>query len=313
MTSRQSPNALLRMTRFPLSIASPRPLPLSLVLTCLLVGLGFTLPGCTPQQEEEPVVALVNGRAITKTEFDLRWEELSEATRSRYEKEGGKRRFLDELVTRELLLQEGRRRGIDQDDAIREKAQRYKEQLILDELLKGKLQSKVEITKDELDAYFEAHASELLDPLKVQVSLMLLPNLYAAKDLESQVNQGGNFGNFAKRYSIHEKSKANGGDLGPYRKGLVVPEVDEVIHSLKPGLTSAPIKTTEGYYLVRTTPLDKETIEADLATQERLRQELLADKRRRRFEDVIADIRANATVRLGDTSRYVTEEPGVTQ
>jgi len=271
------------------------------------------LPGCAPQHEEEPVVALVNGRAITKTEFDLRWEELSEATRSRYEKDGGKRRFLDELVTRELLLQEGHRRGIDQDDAIREKAQRYKEQLILDELLKGKLQSKVEITKEELDAYFEAHASELLDPLKIQVSLMLLPNLYAAKDLESQVNQGGNFGNFAKRYSIHEQSKANGGDLGPYRKGLVVPEVDEVIHSLKPGLISAPIKTTEGYYLVRTTPLDKETIEADLATQERLRQELLADKRRRRFEGVIADIRANATVRLGDASRYVSEEPGVTQ
>jgi len=94
---------------------------------------------------------------------------------------------------------------------------------------------------------------------------------------------------------------------------LVVPEVDEIIHTLKPGLISAPIKTDDGYYLVKTTPLDKETIEADLATQERLRQELLADKRRRRFEDVIADIRANATVRLGDSSHYVTEEPGVTQ
>lgn len=307
------PQTLSRMIRFRLSINDLKSCPLALALVCLLAGLGPALSGCTPQQEEEPVVALVNGRVITKTEFDLRWQELSEATRIRYEKEGGKRRFLDELVTRELLLQEARRRGIDQDDAIRDKALRYKEQLILDELLKGKLQSKVEITKDELDAYFNDHASELLDPLKVQVSLMLLPNLYAAKDLESQVNQGGNFANFAKRYSIHEQSKANGGDLGPYRKGLVVPDVDAVIHTLRPGLISAPIKTDDGYYLVRTTPLDKETIEADLATQERLRQELLADKRRRRFEDVIADIRANATVRLGDASRYVTEESGAPQ
>jgi len=283
------------------------------MLACLLAGLGPALSGCPQQQQEEPVVALVNGRAITQAEFDLRWSELSDATRTRYEKNGGKRRFLDELVTRELLLQEARRRGIDQDDTIRDKAQRYKEQLVLDELLKGKLQSKVEVTKDELDAYFEAHAGELLDPLKVQVSLMLLPNLYAAKDLESQVNQGGSFVNFAKRYSIHEQSKANGGDLGPYRKGLVLPEVDAVIHSLRPGLISAPIKTDDGYYLVKTTPLDQETIEADLATQERLRQELLAEKRRRRFENVIADIRANATVRLGDASRYVTEESGAPQ
>lgn len=292
--------------------ANHTPFRLSLSLTGLLVGLlvglGPTLSGCTPQHEE-PIVALVNGRAITQTEFDLHWRELSEATRARYTKEGGKRRFLDELITRELLMQEARRRGLDQNDTIRDKAQRYKEQLILDELLKDKLQSKVEITKDELDAYLEAHAHELLDPLKVQVSLMLLQNFPAAKDLETQVNHGGSFAKFAQRYSVDEKSKAKGGDLGPYRRGLVIPEVDAVIRTLKPGLVSAPIKTENGYYLVMTTPLDKEIIEADLATQERLRQELLADKRRKRFEEVIVDIRANATIRLADASRQITDDP----
>ncbi len=285
------------------------PLRLSLFLAGLLVGSGALLSGCAPPQEE-PIVALVNGRAITQTEFDIHWRELSEATRIRYTKDGGKRRFLDELITRELLMQEARRRGLDQNDAIRDKAQRYKEQLILDELLKDKLQSKVEITKDELDAYYEAHSRELLDPLKIQVSLMLLPNFPAAKDLETQVNHGGNFAVFAKRYSIHEQSKAQGGDLGPYRKGLVIPEVDDVIQTLKPGLISAPIKTESGYYLVMITPLDTEIIQADLATQERLRQELLADKRRKRFEEVIADIRTNATIRLADASRHITDDAG---
>ncbi|MGQ0667826.1 MAG: peptidylprolyl isomerase [Nitrospiraceae bacterium] len=275
----------------------------------LLAGLGLALASCTTQQEE-PVVALVNGRAITQVEFDARWGELSEATRSRYEKEGGKRRFLDELITRELLMQEARRRGLDQNEGIRDKAQRYKEQLILDELLKDKLQSKVELTKAELDAYYESHAQELLDPLKVQVSQMLLPNFPAARDLETQVNRGGDFAKFAQRYSIDEKTRAKGGDLGPYRRGLVVPEVDAVVHTLKPGLVSAPIKTADGYYLVMITPLDREIIQADLAIQERLRQELLADKRRKRFEEVIADIRANATVRLADASRYIIEDRG---
>jgi peptidyl-prolyl cis-trans isomerase C len=285
------------------------PFRLSLLLAGLLAASGAMLSGCVPQHEE-PIVALVNGRAITQTEFDIHWRELSEATRTRYTKEGGKRRFLDELITRELLMQEARRRGLDQNDAIRDKAQRYKEQLILDELLKDKLQSKVEITKDELDAYYQAHSRELLDPLKVQVFLMLLPNFAAAKDLETQVNRGGNFAGFAKRYSIHEQSKAKGGDLGPYRKGLVIPEVDDVIRTIKPGLISAPIKTENGYYLVMTTPLDTEIIQADLATQERLRQELLADKRRKRFEEVIADIRTNATIRLADASRHITDDAG---
>ncbi len=279
------------------------------LLVGLLAGGGQVVSGCAERQEE-PVVALVNGRAITQTEFDLRWGELSKATRSRYEKEGGKRKFLDELITRELLMQEARRRGLDQDDAIRDKTQRYKEQLILDELLKDKLQSKVELTQAELEAYYERHASELLDPLKANIWLMLLPNVYAAKDLEAQVNRGGNFAKFAQRYSVDEKTKAKGGDLGPYRKGLVIPEVDAAIHTLKLGMVSAPIKTDHGYYLVMLTPLDEAIVQADLAKQERLRQELLADKRRKQFEEVIADIRTNAAVRFAEASRHITPDTG---
>src|SRR5574341_433966 len=282
---------------------------LSLLVAVLIGGGAMLLSSCTPPPED-PVLALVNGRQITQSEFDIRWSELADATRARYEKEGGKRRFLDELITRELLMQEARKKGLDQDETIRERTQRYKEQLILDELLKDTIKAKIELSKEELDAYYEKHARELLTPLKVSVSQMILPNFPAAKDLEKQVNQGGDFGKFAQRYSIDGKTKANGGDLGPYRKGLVIPEVDEVIHTLKPGMVSAPIKADAGYYLVKIAPLDKEIIQADLATRERLRQELLNEKRRRRFDEVIADIRARAIVRLADASRYVADDVG---
>jgi peptidyl-prolyl cis-trans isomerase C len=275
-----------------------------------VIGAGvLLLTGCTPPPEEG-VVALVNGRPITQTEFEARWGELAEATKTRYEKEGGKRRFLDELITRELLMQEARKLGLDQNDAIRDRAQRYREQLILDELLKDRIKTKIELSNEELDAFYEQHAQELLTPLKVRVSQMLLPNISAAKDLEKQINQGGHFAQFAQRYSIDEKSKAKGGDLGPYRKDLVVPEVDEVIQTLKPGFVSAPIKTDAGYYLVMVSSLDTEIIQADVAVRERLRQELLNEKRRKRFDDVIVDIRAKATIRLKDASRFVTEDVG---
>ena len=286
---------------------------LALRLFTLLVGvIGGSLlflTGCTPPPEEG-VVALVNGRQITQTEFEARWGELAEATKARYEKEGGKRRFLDELITRELLMQEARKLGLDQNDAIRDRAQRYREQLILDELLKDRIKTKIELSNEELEAFYEQHAQELLTPLKVRVSQMLLPNISAAKDLEKQINQGGHFAQFAQRYSIDEKSKAKGGDLGPYRKDLVVPEVDEVIQTLKPGFVSAPIKTDAGYYLVMVSSLDTEIIQADVAVRERLRQELLNEKRRKRFDDVIVDIRAKATIRLKDASRFVTDDVG---
>jgi len=109
---------------------------------------------------------------------------------------------------------------------------------------------------------------------------MLLPNVYAAKDLEAQVNRGGNFAKFAQRYSIDEKSKSKGGELGPIEK-VWFPEVDAVLHTLKLGIVSAPIKNRPRLLPRHVDPLDETIIQADLATQERLRQELLSDKRRK--------------------------------
>ena len=277
--------------------------PRLLMLVAASIGGALFLTSCTPPPSEERVVAFVNGKPITQTDFDSEWSDLPEATKARYEKEGGKQVFLKELVDHELLLQEARKQGIDRSDAVRDRVRRYKEKLIKDELLKDRLKDTVELTKEDLDQYYAQHANELLTPLKVRVAQMLLPNYSAAKDLETQVNKGGDFGSFAKRYSIDGKTKANGGDLGPYRKGLVIPEVDEAIHTLKPGMVSAPIKTDAGYYLVMITALEPEIIQADLAKRERLRQELLYLKRKQHFDAVIADIKAKAVVRLADGTR----------
>ena len=73
--------------------------------------------------------------------------------------------------------------------------------------------------------------------------------------------------------------------------------MDAVIHTLKLGMVSGPIKTEAAITWSCSPRWMTAIIQADLATQERLRQELLAEKRRKRFEEVIADIRANAAVR----------------
>ncbi len=281
---------------------------LAIRLCCLITltigGTLLLLTSCTPPPSEERVVAFVNGKPITQTEFDNEWTDLPEATRARYEKEGGRQVFLKELVDHELLMQEARKQGLDQSDAFRDRVRRYKEKLLKEELLKDRMKATAEPTKEELDRYYEQHAGELLTPLKVRVAQMLLPNFSAAKDLETQVNRGGDFGKFAQRYSIDGKTKAKGGDLGPYRKGLVIPEVDEVLRTLKPGMVSAPIKTDAGYYLVMITALEPEIIQADLAKRERLRQELVYLKRKQHYDDAIAEIKAKAVVRLADGSRY---------
>ena len=74
-------------------------------------------------------------------------------------------------------------------------------------------------------------------------------------------------------------------------------------------IVSDPIKTDKGYYLIKVSPLEPEILQADQAIRERLRQELLAEKRRKRLDDIFAELRTGATIRLADAARYVTDDP----
>lgn len=268
----------------------------------LMAGVIGLEAGCQQVANDTPIVAIVNGRAITQDEFDYRWNELSEPTRVRYERSGGKRQFLDELITRELFMQEAKKQGLDQSQLVRDRTLRYKEQLILDELLRQRIKTSVDVTKEELDAYLAGHAKELLLPAKVRAAIIVSPNIFASKDIRRMLAEGSDFSKLAVRFSV-DPSKAKGGDLGPLRKGTVRPELETLILSMRPGTISDPTKIDDQYYIVRTEHLDQETIQADLATRERLRQELLNDKRRQRLDDVVADLRKTATIRL-DTSAH---------
>ena len=59
------------------------------------------------------------------------------------------------------------------------------------------------------------------------------------------------FEQIAKRSSMHAPSKELGGDLGWVRRGLNLPEFDQVIFGIRPGTPSMPFETSYGFHIVR--------------------------------------------------------------
>ena len=277
----------------------------------LLAFLVLAFAGCAPASQDSPVLVIVNGKPITQREFDFRWSELPESTKARYQKEGGKRKFLDDLIGRELLMQQARKLCLDQSQAIRERLQRFKEQAILDELLQQVLKNQIEIPKDELEAYYAAHDAVLPAPDRIEVAQIVTRNEFAAKDIKRMLDEGMDFAKLAQRYSTDKETRSKGGDLGLYRKGSADPQVEAVILKLRPGHVSEPIKTESGViYIIKLISREPGDTKAVHALRERLRQELYGEKRRKDFEDYLARLRATATVRMADASRHVTEDTG---
>ncbi len=73
-----------------------------------------------------------------------------------------------------------------------------------------------------------------------------------ANELKEAIQNGANFADMAKQHSSCP-SGAEGGDLGQFGRGMMVPEFDEVVFSAPINEVQGPVKTQFGYHLLEVT------------------------------------------------------------
>ncbi len=78
---------------------------------------------------------------------------------------------------------------------------------------------------------------------------ILVENEFEANDLIKKLDEGTSFENLAKDFSKCP-SGSQGGDLGLFGKGMMVPSFEKAVLDLEVGKSSAPIKTQFGYHLI---------------------------------------------------------------
>ena len=81
---------------------------------------------------------------------------------------------------------------------------------------------------------------------------ILVDSQDAAEDLKTQIEAGADFAEVAREHSSCP-SKSQGGDLGEFGPGQMVPEFDEVVFSAELGKTHGPVQTQFGYHLIEVT------------------------------------------------------------
>ena len=72
------------------------------------------------------------------------------------------------------------------------------------------------------------------------------------KDLKTQIEDGADFAELAKQHSSCP-SGAQGGDLGEFGPGMMVPEFDQVVFSADVNTVQGPVQTQFGYHLLEVT------------------------------------------------------------
>ena len=86
--------------------------------------------------------------------------------------------------------------------------------------------------------------------MKVRVSAICVSTREKAVEILEALKVGVEFETLAARYSIHS-SKSNGGDLGFISRRRLHPSLEEKVFELKEGEVSNPLKTPEGWWVVK--------------------------------------------------------------
>jgi peptidyl-prolyl cis-trans isomerase C len=81
---------------------------------------------------------------------------------------------------------------------------------------------------------------------------ILVSSEEACEDLKTQIEGGADFAKLAESHSECPSGK-QGGDLGEFGPGEMVPEFDEVVFSADLGMVHGPVKTNFGYHLIEIT------------------------------------------------------------
>ncbi len=132
--------------------------------------------------------------------------------------------------------------------------------------------AQVEISIDELEDYYDAHRSDFQIPARAQIRAVLLSKtptpadtaaaLTLAQDIRQEIQDGADFGEVASRESTDAASAAQGGDLGTFARGQMVPAFDSVVFNARIGRTSEPIQTRFGFHIVEVMSRSGDTAQA---------------------------------------------------
>ena len=86
--------------------------------------------------------------------------------------------------------------------------------------------------------------------MKLKAKHILVEREYEANDLIRKLKEGISFEELARDYSLCSSSK-NGGDLGEFSKGMMVPAFEKALLQLKANEISGLVKTQFGFHLIK--------------------------------------------------------------
>lgn len=266
----------------------------------VFVATSVVLFACAKQGEQKSsaYLAKVGSAAITQEDVNRELKGLPDQIQKMFVGPDGTARFVDELVKKEMLYQEAKKRGLEKNSDYQKKVEDFKKITLISLLLGKELEEKAKVTDKDVKDYYEAHKGELMANNQVRASHILVKSEEEAKKIMEQIKKGDDFAKIAKEKSVDPGSAKNGGDLGYFSRGQMVPEFENVAFGLKEGQVGGPVKTQFGYHIIKVTGKKEGKVVEFEKVKDLLTQRVTAEKQKTAFDSYIDNLKKGYKIEI---------------
>lgn len=249
--------------------------------------------------KSDDIVVKAGSSKLTKKELQEDLQSLPPQTKAFLASPEGVNRLKDELIKREVLYEEAKKKDLTKSEEFKRRVEEFKKITLINMLLEQELKNLSQVTEQEAKEYYEKNKDLFIKPTEVRLSQIVVKNEDEAKKVYERIDKGEEFNKIAKELSRDERTKASGGDIGFFKKGQLNPQIENVAFSLRKGQVSMPLALKGELYIfkitdVKGTAVDFEQIKGQLIEQ------LKAKKQQDWFNSYIEELKKKHKVKVNE-------------
>lgn len=266
---------------------------LKLGMATAALASGLALMPIHDAAARDEVVATVNGKTITETDIRLAEAEVGSDLGSI--PEAKKRRVLIEfLIENQLFAEAAEGDQLGSGPEFDERMQYWRRRALRDTYFDKSV--KKAVTEADAKQLYDQQIKLLKPEVEVKARHILVESEDKAKEIAEKIVHGAGFAQMAKEYSKDPGTKDDGGSLGYFRRGQMVPQFEEAAFKLEPGDVSDPIQTQFGWHLIQV----EDRRELQPPEFDAIKDRLLASMMHRKAQEIGTLLRGKAEIEYVD-------------
>ena len=232
-------------------------------------------PAAAKEPEAKPVM-IINGDIVTAQTIDQLYSLMNAQTREQYDKNGGKKAFLDNYLRKRLVVQEAMKHGFDKRPYVQAEMDAAKEAALFQAYIREVVSQQV-VSDTEVKKFYDENLTKYATPEEINARHIIImtngagPHPKSKDDAINLIHQiaeelrestakitdpqlrsralVAKFAEEAKKYS-EDGSAPDGGSLGWMARGALDSKFEEVAFALEPGTVSPVVETRYGFHLI---------------------------------------------------------------